>query len=627
MGWLSELKNVYDRIIENDKIDIKPLPLYHITNNAPLEITLNGKGVFKSARLLGKAERDDWQTCMPCTEKSAARTSGVEAYPLCDKLEYVAGDYIDYAEGKNIKEKHKAYFSLLEGWAQSEYSNQKILSVYKYIKKGTLVNDILSKKTIPEMDASEKIGAKENNVFIRWNVEIPEDDMPSQTWKDTEIQQLWIEFYSNNYLLNKNFCYITGENEPIAVLHPAKIRHAGDSAKLISSNDNSNYTFRGRFTDVTQACQIGMTVSIKAHNALRWLIERQGAVIGNGLTVVAWCSAPEVQPQLLKSTCSSWLTEEDDEQDEYFATEKTGEAIKNRLSGYYGKIKKNDKILIMVLNAATPGRMSILLYREFTKSDFFKAQEHWHINLAWFYTYWNKEEKKFFRTVSAPSPDEIVKAAYGSHVSDNAKTMAIQRLLSCIIDSTEIPKDIEQLCSNRASRLNTLDSSEREKTLETACAVIKYNLYTRKENKKEYTVGLEEERKDRDYLYGRLLAVADRVESRILYQRKEKRDTNAVRYMQRFARYPCSTWEFLYVDKLRPYFSQHKKKSRDWYESLIQEIKSLFDHDEFVSEKALTGEFLLGYHCQQKAFWDGIAQTKQQASKQPEPTDEEQEEN
>jgi len=158
--------------------------------------------------------------------------------------------------------------------------------------------------------------------------------------------------------------------------------------------------------------------------------------------------------------------------------------------------------------------------------------------------------------------------------------------------------------------------------LETACAVIKYNLYARR--KEDYIVGLEEDRRDRDYLYGRLLAVADRVEARVLYQRKEKRDTNAIRYMQRFARYPCSTWEFLYVEKLRPYFSQLKKGSRDWYEMLIQEIKSLFDHDEYVSEKALSGEFLLGYHCQQKAFWDGIATLK--AAKQSEPNDEGEEE-
>jgi len=621
MGWLSELSTVYDSVMKNKKINEKPLPLYHITNNAPLEITLNGEGKFHSAKLLGKDKREDWQkTCMPCTEESSARTGNPDAYPFSDKLEYVAGDYAKDTEDKKLEEKHKNYLFLLEKWALSEYSNQKIKSVYKYVKKGTLIKDILSHKTIPEMDTLEKIKSEKCNVFLRWNVEIQGEE--SRTWLDPEIQRLWIKFYENDCTNSEGFCYVSGEKaQKIRKLHPKKIRTTGDGARLISSNDKDNYTFRGRFINPNEACQIDMEISEKAHSALRWLIEKQGATIGNGLTIVAWCSASDIKPQLLKSSHDLW-SDEEDEQENYFTSEKSANTIKNRLLGYDGKINDNDKIFIMAINAATPGRMSILLYREFILSDFCDAQKYWHGHLAWFYTYWKKGEKSSHHTISAPSPEEIARAAYGGHISDSAKTMTIQRLLSCIIDKTPIPSDIEQLCFKRASRLNTLDSSEREKTLETACAVIKYNLFARR--KEDYTVGLEEDRRDRDYLYGRLLAVADRVESRVLYQRKEKRDSNAIRYMQRFARYPCSTWEFLYVEKLRPYFSQLKKGSRDWYEMLIQEIKSLFYHDEFVSEKALSGEFLLGYHCQQKAFWDGIAKLK--TAKQSEPNDEREEE-
>ena len=597
MGWLSELSTVYDRVMKNNKIENKPLPLYHITNNAPLVITLNGEGKFISAKLLGKAERDDWQTCMPCTEKSAARTSGVEAYPFCDKLEYVAGDYTEYAEGKNLEEKHDKYLSLLEKWAQSDYSNQKIMSVYKYVKKGTLIKDVLKKGNISEMDTVE------NNVFIRWNVEVP-DDHQSKTWLDPEIQQLWIDYYSRNCSNVQGFCYISGKNKvKIRELHPQKILTTEGGAKLISSNDIFNFTFRGRFENADQACQIGMEISEKAHSALRWLIVRQGAIIGKKLTVVAWCSASDIQPQLLKSSKDLW-SDEDDEQEKYSATEASGKAIKNRLLGYYGDIKDNDKIIIMALNAATPGRMSILLYREFQKTDFCKAQEHWHGHLAWFYTYWKKGEKSPHHTISAPSPEEIAKAAYGGHVSDSAKSMTVQRLLSCIIDKTLIPSDIEQLCFTRASRPNTLDSSEREKTLETACAVIKYNLYTR--NKEEYNVGLEEDRKDRDYLYGRLLAVADKVESAVLEERGENRQSNAIRYMQRFAKYPFSTWKQLYADKLQPYLKYLKQmhpKLYSWYEGIIQNISDKFVFEEFSSDEALSGIFLLGYHCQQKDFW------------------------
>ena len=369
MGWLSELNDVYDKILLNKKIEKKPLPLFHIANNAPLIITLDGEGKFLSVKM---SERNEWQTCMPCTEKSAARTSGAEAYPFCDKLEYIAGDYADFTEGKNLKEKHDKYLSLLSNWAQSEYSNQKIMSVYKYVKKGTLINDLLNKGNISEIDSEEKIS--EYNVFVRWNVET-DDNSDSRTWLDFEIQQLWINYYSKNYFINIGFCYITGNNEPISELHPAKIRNAGDSAKLISSNDAANFTFRGRFNNADQACQIGTIVSLKAHNALRWLIERQGTTIGNGLTIVAWCSIPEFKPQLLKCTNDLGFNDENEEQQEYFAAQNTALSIKNRLLGYYGKIKDNEKILIMALNAATPGRMSILLYREFNKSDFFNAQE------------------------------------------------------------------------------------------------------------------------------------------------------------------------------------------------------------------------------------------------------------
>jgi CRISPR-associated protein Csd1 len=628
MGWLSELNAVYDRMMKEKKNGEKPLPLYHIKNNAPLEIILDGAGKFCTARLLGKNEKADWQTCMPCTEKSAARTSGVEAYPWCDKLEYVAGDYADYAEGKNLREKHDEYLSLLEQWAQSEYSNEKIRSVYKYVKRGTLCKDLIKKGTIPAMSTSAGIGEKENNVFIRWVVKISDEEF--QTWKDPEMHRFWIAFYSHTFLTGKGFCYVTGKNGPIAELHPAKIRNAGDSAKLISSNDASNYTFRGRFTEANQACQVGAEVSVKAHNALRWLIEKQGAVVGNGLTMVAWCAASDVEPGLLKNTVSlksvnALGDEDEDDDDRYSILEHSANVIKRRLQGYYGKIKDNDKILIMGLNAASPGRMSLLLYREFSKSDFFEAQEFWHEHLAWFYTYWKKEEKAF-HTVSAPSPEEIALTAYGKlqkkklSLQDNVKAMIVQRLLPCIIDRAAIPPDIEGLCFNRAVRPETLGKTDRKKMLETACAVIKYNVYFRR--KEEYKVGLEKDRRNRDYLYGRLLAVADRVEARVLYQRKEERDTNAVRYMQRFSKYPCSTWNLLYTEKLRPYFSQLGKKGH-WYDALIQEIKDLFDHDEFVSTKALSGEFLLGYHCQQKAFWDGIAKAKTKTAEEPEPTDEE----
>jgi hypothetical protein len=80
--------------------------------------------------------------------------------------------------------------------------------------------------------------------------------------------------------------------------------------------------------------------------------------------------------------------------------------------------------------------------------------------------------------------------------------------------------------------------------------------------------------------------------------------------MQLFSKQPASTWEKLYVEKLRPYFSYLPVGGRNRYENLIQNIMDKFEHDDFESDEALAEEFLLGYHCQQKKLWDDYAEHK-----------------
>ena len=85
--------------------------------------------------------------------------------------------------------------------------------------------------------------------------------------------------------------------------HPAKLRHTGDKAKLVSANDSSGFTFRGRFTDPygSQAAMVSYEVTQKAHNALRWLISRQGFRNGNQV-YVSWAVSGKETPKPLEST-------------------------------------------------------------------------------------------------------------------------------------------------------------------------------------------------------------------------------------------------------------------------------------------------------------------------------------
>ena len=76
--------------------------------------------------------------------------------------------------------------------------------------------------------------------------------------------------------------YITGkENVILTQKHPKNILSTATNAKLISSNDTTNFTFKGRFLKANEAVTIGYEASQKAHAAMKWLLDRQGFTIGN----------------------------------------------------------------------------------------------------------------------------------------------------------------------------------------------------------------------------------------------------------------------------------------------------------------------------------------------------------
>ena len=115
-------------------------------------------------------------------------------------------------------------------------------------------------------------------------------------------------------------------------------------------------------------------------------------------------------------------------------------------------------------------------------------------------------------------------------------------------------------------------------------------------------MALEPDRNTRDYLFGRLLAIAEHIEQRALYAAGEKRDTHAAKLMQRFADHPCATWRQIEL-ALNPSRSRLRARARSagylhQLEREIDQIVGQFRDGDFTQDSKLTGEFLLGYHCQ-----------------------------
>lgn len=618
MSWIQKLHETYEQCKGHEPPGAERLmPISHTPQQAHIEITLDANGNFKGASIVEKVE-----TVIPATEQSAGRV-GIKPppHPLCDKVQYCAADYPEH--GGEKPSFFKEYEQLLSAWCDSKFSHSKAQAVLAYIGKHCVVADLVREKILhidpdgkllkrwsgesPSPALFRLLTAKagerdQGDAFIRWHVR-EADTLCTAVWEDSALQDAWAGFDANTREV-KGLCMVTGNAEsPLALSHPKRIRHPGDGAKLISANDSSGYTFRGRFTDDTgqQACGVGYEVTQKAHNALRWLIRRQ-AYRNEEQVIVTWSVAGKPIPDPFQDSRALFLSSEEIAQSTAVAALPSiggaGQAfalrLKKAITGYRAQIDATEDIVVMGLDSATPGRMAITFYRELKGSEFLDRVEAWHRNHAW-----PQNFGKEARFIGAPAPRDIAEAAFGRRLDDKLRKSTVERLLPCIVDGRPPPRDLVDSVVRRTCNRVGMDHWEWEKNLGIACALFKGFF-----NEREYEMTLETDRTSRDYLYGRLLAIAEHIEGRALYVGGEMRDTTAAKLMQRFADRPASAWRTIEL-ALTPAKSRLRAKRAGFLhemERLHDEVVSSFVGEDFLDDGKLSGEFLLGYHCQRQAL-------------------------
>lgn len=616
MSWIQKLYETYEHCKGREPPGSERLmPISHTPQQAHIEIMLDADGNFKAARIVQKEE-----TVVPATEKSAGRTGKIPPpHPLCDKVQYCASDYPGYGGAKPSF--FKEYEAQLGRWCDSEFSHPKARAVLAYVRKHHVVADLVKEKVL-HIDSAGKLLTRwtgenktpdlfrlltakagerdQGDAFIRWDVR--EANNPcTAVWEDDSLQEAWARFDAGTKEL-KGVCMVTGaDHAALAMSHPKRIRHAGDGAKLISANDSSGYTFRGKFTDETgqQACGVGYEVTQKAHSALRWLIHRQ-AYRSEEQVIVTWAVAGKPVPDPFKNSLSLFLDSEEIAvplaEPEEVNVGDAGQAfalrLKKAMAGYRARLDPTEEIVVMGLDSATPGRMAIVFYRELKGSEFLDRIQAWHEKHAW-----PQNFGKDSRFVGTPAPRDIAEAAFGRRLDDKLRKATVERLLPCIVDGRPLPRDLVDSVVRRTCNRVGLNHWEWEKSLGIACALFKG--FSKNE---EYKMTLETDRTSRDYLYGRLLAIAEHIEGRALYVGGETRDTTAAKLMQRFADRPASTWRTIEL-ALTPSKSCLRAKRAGFLhemEKLHDEVVSSFVGNDFLDDRKLTGEFLLGYHCQRQ---------------------------
>lgn len=630
LSWTNELYQVYENNYGKGDDKNVLLPISHSTANAQIEVTLTEDGNFASAVRI--EDKEDSVTIIPVTEDSGSRSSGIAPHPLSDKLVYIAADYGKYVTGKRSDNRkyYQAYMEQLQEWRDSEYTHPAVNAVFEYLKKGTLMQNLAESHSLVLDESTEKLKGKEKilgiaqeDAFVRFRINYSDLSVESRTWKDFSLYDSFCR-YSQKISGNVQLCYATGEMGPCTYKHPAKIRNAGDKAKLISSNDESGFTYRGRFDSKEQAISVSYDFSQKMHNALKWLIGKQGVSIGS-MEFLAWSSNLQSLPQILGNPEEEELMLSEDawgdnwglsgEENEKFGSQllsDTMPAYRNRLRkaiwGSGGEkvlcagVDQNVKVMIMVLDAATTGRLSMNMYEEMPVSEFYENVEKWHYDTVWI-RFNGKQRRNELKSFSLY---EIVDFAYGTEQGDFIKCKpeirndVILKLIPCVAERRNVPSDIvANLIHKACSPMSYKNSYNWRRVLETACGVIRKKIIEEKEKRNEqgeYEVALDYSCRQRDYLYGRLLAIAEVAEAST-YGKDEERITNASRYFEAFSNKPYQTWGVIY-NRLAPYLNKMGMGRRKYYEKLIGEVMEQFEIKDFEDNSKLKPLFLLAYHCQ-----------------------------
>lgn len=649
MNLLESLYNSYNSIggIAGNKSDSEEKslnPIFHSNQNAHITIVINKNGDFLRAEIVDKKNS---KTMIPVTANSENRTTNISPHALCDKLQYVAADYNERC--KKERGGFEKYFDLLSKWQNTDPTNIKLKAILNYVSKKSLIKDLVLYGTFVSGDIVDgtiikndnftifdvwqdsdgkslikdwenvqnipeifKINKTQSDCFIRWCVE-DEDILNTDVWNDGDLQNSWINYCVNNSENEVGLCYITGKNVKLAESHPQKIRNSGDKAKIISSNDIQNFTYRGDiFYNNNQACGIGYEVSQKAHSMLRYLFEKQGYKYDT-LAIVAWAIKNIDMPDLMSDTFDFSFNDSEKEQSNSYTAQEVGIALTKKISGYSAKIASTEKIMIVAIDGEQKGRISVNFYQELENTELWNNVLKWHKDGMWKQKF--SKDKEFF---GVPSPAIIAEVAYGTESNATVKKSVVAKLLPCIINGEIIPKDIVDLCVKNACKRSLTSYIESEKRLGVACSL--YKLYAKSllvsrasasietnktdEVKQEYKMTLESERKTRDYLFGRLLACYERLEDVYLFSNGQKRSTHAIKLMNQFMERPNST--LLQIHKNTLHCEDKLKTSRSGFlhniKNEISLINSMFDFNDYVSDKRLTGEFLLGYYCQRETF-------------------------
>lgn len=645
MSVLTALYKTYNSAFDQNMVDQVEqlnsntvlLPVYHSSKkstgtNDMIEVTLSENSEFIKAEWVPK----DQIAIYPVTENSIIRAGKVIApHALCDEFSYLSRE-LD-------TEKNKVYESVLSDWVsfmEEGRENHLLKILANYLLSGTILKDCINSLFQGmdfeiSSDYSVSVGSDDktpklyrfDKVFVTFQVEtIASLTSNLSVSTSRELHLNYIEYIRDkNKAQAQEQCDISGETTYCVSRH----RGLMGNAKLVSIS-NHDETYYGRFDNGEEVVHIGYEVSQKIHLMLKYLLEnsQNRKTIGSSCVLVNWFSDDIDNEEAMNLTQAITPSEEeeieDEEEDEEYDEEydqstgtlggKMSSDLNDHLTGTKRDIDPDSKFYIMILDKISNGRIAVKYFRELSKSDLYERVQDWYKTTSWLY-YNSARGRVEYQT---PSLYQFADTVFGMENSkgfmecrnSKLKTKTIERLLPCILDHRKLPLDMKNRMLENLCHRNSYDKTWNYVLLLGCTIFKKYQIDY--QNRSEVNPMLDHDKQTRSYLYGRLLAVYEKLEEDAMKNSAnggdEKRSTNAERLWTAYTKMPERTVKVL-EEKIRPYKERLKKSNFGLLKKydivtteLMNQLSELKDSEK-EKNRALNEDFVFGYYAQKQNFY------------------------
>ena len=621
MDFFTSLLKTYEKAEEIGLVDQQNgdnpvlLPLYHtsLKSNGKniIAVKLDQDGSFYKAEVM-----DDNQTIIfPVTGDSVARSGSNPApHPLVDKFSY----YVSEANQSQYDNFHEQLANWIAYCEESEVKDF-LIKIQQFLLQPDFLNDILHslfgedyrregwKITYPDSTGKDKM-LDLSAYFLEFSIIQFHGFKDESVTSYKALHQSFISFLTANQD-NLRTCNISGRMEQITNKH----RGLMGNAKIISVS-NKGEAYKGRFREREDVFSVGYETSEKIHLMIKYLMENNNSRtwLGSSQYLINWFSddlVNESQLDIVKPIFNDLF--EDDEEESLVPIKPNEESRQIGSSFIKGqKLFGNDATYyIAILNKTSNGRIALKYFRQLQVSQLLKNLESWQENYSW-----EAKTKAGDYKIKIPIFNEIINVAYGVDReryleldNDSFKSDQYQQLVTALIDGNPIPSTIvKKLEANIKQRQKY---PKHWSQVQQVSLAILHKQYGR-----EFKPMLDHENTNRSYLFGRLLAIFELMESKkyeIENPNKDKKEsnriTNAERYWNAYTSQPAKLMMNL-TNKIKPYEEAVRLNAYGIFHKLDKEraeIVQLLSPQMAKKDinDPLDYQFIFGYYAEKQFFY------------------------